>query len=66
MNKIKLCPFCGCAAEYGNEDDIDCHGTPYINHYIWCPYHKGGCGARIYGNSKSEVIKLWNSRINEV
>lgn len=67
MNReLKPCPFCGCTAEYDKEDDIDYRGNPYISHYVWCPYHKGGCGARIYGSSKREVINLWNNRVSGV
>ena len=60
--KLKSCPFCGGEAEYDKETKFDHHGDMYTNHYVWCSYPKNGCGARIYGNSKNEVINLWNTR----
>lgn len=65
MAELKKCPFCGGEAEYNKETEFDTHGDMYTSHYVWCPYPKNGCGARIYGHSKQEAIEQWNNRTTE-
>lgn len=62
MKELKPCPFCGGEAEYDKETNFNNHGDMYTSHYVWCSYPKGGCGARVYGDSRHEVINLWNTR----
>ncbi len=73
------CPFCGSKIDITNPDvlyvssvgwkydkKLDCktyHHYSEIPKEQWCYQLVCICGLELHGDSKEEVIKLWNTRV---
>ena len=60
--RLLACPFCGFEPST-NEDDciypVDHERTVYT---LVCYEVGGGCGASVLGDSREDVISVWNTR----
>lgn len=67
---IKPCPFCGQNVDSLKEDPDFCYPAtrpdPHTGNQVFragCIECAGGCGAEVLGNSPSDAIERWNTRV---
>jgi hypothetical protein len=60
MNEIKECPFCGAKPLIE-----PWHGGARTKHMVYCGNDYCFVGPQVTGETKSEAIERWNTRVNE-
>ena len=59
MNRLKPCPFCGCAAHVYEDERFSKKPYDFPKWYITCL----GCGVSTPTARMELIVKIWNRRI---